>query len=75
MAKTWKETIKPFLAKYKKDTDKVFAAYNKEVKKLKLTANNDLNNLWNKKYKSKMDKLEDWHDKEYRKIWNEFHKK
>lgn len=73
--KTWTEIINPFLKKWKAQTDKIFVAYNKEVKQKKLTAITETNKLWKEKYKDKLDILEAKHDEEYKKIWNKFNKK
>ena len=72
--KTWKQTISPLLKKYKSDTDKVFSAYNKEVKSKKLTSISDTNTLWRSKYAAKLDKIDKAHDIAYKKVWTEFHK-
>ena len=75
MEKTWKQTINPVLARFKKETDKIFSDYNKEVKQKKLTTISDTNKLWNEKYKSKFDRIEKKHNEEYSVIWYKFHKK
>lgn len=69
----WTKVITPFLKKYKKQTDAIFRAYNKEVKAKKLTTIPETNGLWREKYASKMDAIEKKHDIEYKKIWNKFH--
>ena len=73
--KTWSETINPYLKKWKAETDKIFTAYNKEVKQKKLTSISETNKLFREKYQPKIDKFEEKHDKEYKKIWNKYHKK
>lgn len=73
--KTWNEIINPYLKKYKSQTDKVFTAYNKEVKQKKITSIAETNKLFKEKYQNKIDILEEKHNEEYKKIWNKFHKK
>jgi hypothetical protein len=73
--KTWTETISPFIRAQKKETDKIFRAYNQEVKKKKITTIAAQNKLWNEKYQAKLDKVEKKHDKIYERVFNNFHKK
>lgn len=73
--KTWTEYISPFLKKNEKETDKIFNAYDKEVKAKKLTTTSELNTLWRTKYASKLKSWEEKHEREYKKLWTKFHKK
>lgn len=71
---TWKETISPLLKKYKTQTDRVFSAYNKELKTKKISSTAEMNKLWREKYKSKLDAIEKRHNQEYKKVWERFYK-
>jgi hypothetical protein len=73
--KSWVQTITPLLNKQEKETNKLFASFEKEKtsKKLKTTA--EENSLWRSKYASKLKDIEAKHEKEYNIIWKKFHSK
>lgn len=73
--KTWKQTIDPIIKKYKSQTDKIFADFNKEVKAKKLVSTAETNDLWRSKYANKLKKVDDKHDLEYKSVWTKFHSK
>jgi hypothetical protein len=78
----FKKAVKPLLDKYEQDTDKVFKQFYAELKaiarekaktgkKITLAENNQ---IFNTKYKPKIDKLEKLHGEKYKKLWLKFHK-
>lgn len=62
------------LKKFQADTDKIFAAYDKEVKSKGLTSIADTNKLFRSKYAPKLEKIEKAHHEKYRTLWNSYHK-
>ena len=60
------------LKKFEADTDKIFAAYDKEVKTKGLTSISDTNKLWKAKYATKLEKIEKIHGDRYRVLWNSY---
>jgi len=73
--KSWKQLITPHINKYTKLSNAVFSAHKAEVKRKGLKSLAGINNLWNKKYKAKMNVIEKRMDREYKQIWNKFYKK
>ena len=72
--KTWRETVNPITKKFKLETDKLFAAYNKEIKAKGITTTAEHNELWREKYSEKFNKIDKRHAKEYKKAFLNFHK-
>lgn len=73
--KTWKQTIDPLIKKYKTQTDKIFADFNKEIKAKKLSSTAETNELWRSKYADKFKKAEEKHHSEYKAVWTKFYSK
>ena len=73
--KTYQQALKPVTSKLKKETDKIFADFNKEKESKKITTTTESNKLWNSKYSKKFDKAMKFHNGEAIKIYNEYHKK
>jgi hypothetical protein len=73
--KTYQEAIKPVLAKYEKEVNKIFADFNKEKQAKKITTTAESNKLWDSKYAKKFDTWKTKSIKHTTKIWNEYHKK
>lgn len=67
--KTWRETVNPITKKFKIETDKLLAAYDKEAKSKGITTTAEHNELWREKYRSKFEKIEKRHAAEYKKAW------
>ncbi len=78
----FKKVVKPLLDKYEQDTNKVFAQFYNELKaiakekaktgkKITLAENNQ---IFNKKYKPKIEKIENIYNEKYKKLWLKFHK-
>ena len=63
------------LKKFEADTDKIFAAYDKEVKTKGLTSISDTNKLFRTKYATKLEKIEKMHHERYKVLWNSYHLK
>jgi len=60
------------LKKFKEDTDKIFAAFDKEVKSKGLTTISDTNKLFKSKYAPKLEKIEKAHHEKYKTLWNSY---
>jgi hypothetical protein len=73
--KTYQQSLKPVTSKLKKETDKIFADFNKEKETKKITTTSESNKLWDGKYSKKFDKTMKSHNVEAIKIYNEYHKK
>ncbi len=71
---TWNQLIKPHLAKYTKQTNVVFSAHKAEVKRKGLNSIKEINNLWNKKYRAKINVIEKRMEREYKVIWTKHFK-
>jgi len=72
--KPFKYYVKPLLVDYKKKTDAIFRAYNKEVKQKKLTTIISTNKLWSKKYKKRLEHIENMHNIKYKTLWERYYK-
>jgi len=73
--KTYQQALKPVVSKLQKESDKIFADFNKEKESKKITSTVESNKLWNSKYSKKFDKIMKSHKIEAIKIYDEYHKK
>jgi len=73
--KTYQQALKPVVSKMQKETDKIFADFNKEKESKKITLTVESNKLWNSKYSKKFDKIMKSHKIEAIKIYDQYHKK
>ena len=71
--KTWKSTIDPHIKKWEAASKKLFDAFEKEKKDKKLNTTAAQNEVWNKKYKAKFDKMMAQQSADYAKIWYAYH--
>jgi len=71
---TWNQLIKPHLSKYTRLTNTIFTAHKAEVKRMGLKTIPEINKLWNKKYKPKLNVIENRMEREYKVIWTKHFK-